>query len=42
MYSGLHVTLLMNKGTNNWVSRQNFQVRERKTRGREEIRVFGR
>jgi hypothetical protein len=40
MYSGLHVTLLMNKETNHWANRRDFQVRERKRRSRREDGVF--
>jgi hypothetical protein len=36
MYSGLHVTLLMNKETNHWVSRWDFRVGGRKKRGGED------
>jgi hypothetical protein len=39
-YSGLHVTLLMNKETSHWASRQDFCVREQKRRGRREISVL--
>lgn len=40
-YSGLHVTLVMNKETNHWMSRWAFQVGERKRRGRRGIWAFG-
>lgn len=40
MYSGLHVTLLMNKETNYWARSWDFWVRE-KRRGRRRVPALG-